>query len=308
MTTITGTARSSPSWRREARRASIAPRDPHHRPFHGHRARRRLSRQQPGAPFGRRAHAHRYRRDARSACSRSGSRGGPRRARMSFGYYRAEILGALVSGLMIWLIAGGLVYEAILRLREPPEVEGRHRVHRRDDRLARQPRQRADASGARRRQHERPGRVHAHALRRDRKRRRDHRRRRALLTHWRPIDPIVTIFFSVLMLYSSWGLVTEAVGVLMESTPRGTDRGQAVHADLAALPGVRRGARSAHLDGFDRAPGPQRPSRRDRRVRSASSSRPTRSSTPSHRIGHTTIQVEHPDRFRSDRCYDCAGH
>ncbi|ELR14615.1 cation diffusion facilitator family transporter superfamily protein [Acanthamoeba castellanii str. Neff] len=35
---------------------------------------------------------------------------------MSFGFYRAEILGALASVLMIWALVGVLVYEAILRL------------------------------------------------------------------------------------------------------------------------------------------------------------------------------------------------
>src|SRR4051812_34230072 len=35
----------------------------------------------------------------------------PSTPQMSFGYHRAEILGALASGLMIWLIAGVLSYE-----------------------------------------------------------------------------------------------------------------------------------------------------------------------------------------------------
>jgi cobalt-zinc-cadmium efflux system protein len=48
----------------------------------------------------------------------------PRTAKMSFGYQRAEILGALVSGLAIWLIAGGLVWEAFQRVRSPEEVRG----------------------------------------------------------------------------------------------------------------------------------------------------------------------------------------
>src|SRR5579885_1652691 len=48
----------------------------------------------------------------------------PSTPRMSFGYHRAEILGALASGLLIWLIAGLLGYEAIARLSSPPEVNG----------------------------------------------------------------------------------------------------------------------------------------------------------------------------------------
>lgn len=34
---------------------------------------------------------------------------------MSFGWYRAEVLGAIVSVLMIWVITAILVYLAILR-------------------------------------------------------------------------------------------------------------------------------------------------------------------------------------------------
>ena len=43
---------------------------------------------------------------------------------MSFGYHRAEILGALVSGLLIWMISGVLIYEAFLRMKSPPQVQG----------------------------------------------------------------------------------------------------------------------------------------------------------------------------------------
>lgn len=35
--------------------------------------------------------------------------------RMSFGWYRAEVIGALTSVLMIWVVTGILVYMAILR-------------------------------------------------------------------------------------------------------------------------------------------------------------------------------------------------
>jgi zinc transporter 2 len=44
----------------------------------------------------------------------------------SFGYHRAEILGALASVMLIWALTGVLVYEAIIRLTEPKDqqVEG----------------------------------------------------------------------------------------------------------------------------------------------------------------------------------------
>ena len=43
---------------------------------------------------------------------------------MSYGYHRAEIIGALVSVTLIWGLTVWLLYEATLRLITPPKVEG----------------------------------------------------------------------------------------------------------------------------------------------------------------------------------------
>lgn len=43
---------------------------------------------------------------------------------MSFGYHRAEILGAVVSVLLIWGVTAFLVFEACRRFTAPPEVDG----------------------------------------------------------------------------------------------------------------------------------------------------------------------------------------
>ncbi|MEK7691986.1 MAG: cation diffusion facilitator family transporter, partial [Bdellovibrionota bacterium] len=48
----------------------------------------------------------------------------PASSSMTWGYHRAEILGALASGLAIWGIAAALIYGSILRLQAPPEVHG----------------------------------------------------------------------------------------------------------------------------------------------------------------------------------------
>ena len=42
--------------------------------------------------------------------------GRPSSQRMSFGWHRAEVLGAIVSVLMIWVVTGVLVYMAVLRV------------------------------------------------------------------------------------------------------------------------------------------------------------------------------------------------
>ncbi|EGG15617.1 putative zinc transporter [Cavenderia fasciculata] len=46
----------------------------------------------------------------------------PPTSKLSFGFHRAEILGALVSVLMIWALTGVLMYEAIQRILHPPDV------------------------------------------------------------------------------------------------------------------------------------------------------------------------------------------
>ena len=42
----------------------------------------------------------------------------------SFGFHRAEVLGAVVSILSIWLMLVFLCFEAVERVREPPEIDG----------------------------------------------------------------------------------------------------------------------------------------------------------------------------------------
>jgi hypothetical protein len=49
----------------------------------------------------------------------------PATSRLSFGFHRAEILGALVSVLLIWVLTGVLVYEACWRLAHPEDVDGK---------------------------------------------------------------------------------------------------------------------------------------------------------------------------------------
>jgi cobalt-zinc-cadmium efflux system protein len=222
--------------------------------------------------------------------------------KMSFGYHRAEILGALLSGLMIWLIAGALIYEAIIRLASPPEVQGPivlvvsiiglaanlfsmwilHSAQKGNLNVrAAYLHLLSDSLGS-------VGAIIAGVV--------------LWFTDWRPIDPIMTLLFAVLMLVSSWNLIKEAIQVLMESTPEHLDPHQ-IQADLLTLPSVK----EAH----------------DLHIWSVSSGRLALSvhlvsETPErvliaahellearHGIVHTTIQIEHPNQFQSKRCYDC---
>ena len=48
----------------------------------------------------------------------------PPNAKLTYGYHRYEVLGAVTSVFMIWFITGILVYEAIQRTITPEKVEG----------------------------------------------------------------------------------------------------------------------------------------------------------------------------------------
>jgi cobalt-zinc-cadmium efflux system protein len=221
---------------------------------------------------------------------------------MSFGYHRAEILGALLSGLLIWLISGVLIYEAIDRIHSPPEVKGpivfivatiglmanlasMWMLHSsKEENLnvrAAYLHLLTDSLGS-------IGAIVAGGI--------------LWFTDWRPIDPIITILFSILMLVSSWSLVKEAVGVLMESTPSHIDPHQ-ISEDLLKIQGVREAhdlhvwtvssgklALSVHLVAAE-----------TEHVLKHSN----QLLQEKYGIIHTTIQVEHPEQFQSERCYDC---
>ncbi len=43
----------------------------------------------------------------------------------TYGFQRVEILGALLNGLLVWLVAGILIFESFARFRHPEEVNGK---------------------------------------------------------------------------------------------------------------------------------------------------------------------------------------
>ena len=161
----------------------------------------------------------------------------PPSVRASYGYVRAEVLAAFVNALVMLLIVAAIVVEALRRLAEPHPVQGGVvlvvaalglAVNIAAAWLL------ARASGS----------VNARA---------------ALLhvmgdllgsvaaivagavivtTGWMPIDPILSIVVSLLILRSTWTLLRQTTGVLMEAVPSHLDYA-AIGAALAALPGVR---------------------------------------------------------------------
>lgn len=225
----------------------------------------------------------------------------PRTSSMSFGYHRAEILGALASAISLWALSGVLIYEAVRRLIHPPEVEGSivffialvglianlfmmralHPCHTHNLSVkAAYLHVIGDILGS-------AGVILSGAI--------------LWFTHWTPIDPIITILFTSQILYSSGKLIKQTVRILMEAAPVGIDV-DALQRDLAALPSVK----EVH----------------DLHIWSVSSTRAALSvhiisDTPhktlneahrlienKHKIHHMTIQVEDPAHFEPKFCYD----
>jgi cobalt-zinc-cadmium efflux system protein len=147
----------------------------------------------------------------------------PAGARMTFGYQRSEILAALLNGLLLVAVALAVAWAAIGRLGDPPEIDGLGvlalgllgllgnvaatavlaRGEREDVNLEGVLRHSvADALGS-------VGVVVAGAF--------------VLAGGSSIVDPLVSLLIAALILASSWRLIAEPVGVLMEAAPAGVD-------------------------------------------------------------------------------------
>lgn len=223
----------------------------------------------------------------------------PSNQKMSFGYHRAEVLGALGSGLLIWAMVGVLVYEAIQRIGSPPQVAGTtviliafiglivnlltmkilHGPHHESLNL-------------------RAAYLHVFG---------DLLGSIAAVISgvviwkwgWMFIDPLVTFLSATIILWSSWGLVIESVEVLMQSTPREIDL-EELEKDLLSIAGVEEVHRLHvwSLSSEAKAMSVHLVSRDHDRVLSLAQERLDQK----YSIQHTTIQIENPDRFKSQRC------
>ena len=155
----------------------------------------------------------------------------------TFGYYRAEILAALVNGMALWVVVLFIVAEAWRRLHEPPVVAGggmfvlataglvvnlfvvsrlREHRHRSLNLRAAYLHVISDLLGS-------VGAVAAGAI--------------IILTGWTLADPLASVLIAALILVSSWALVSEAVDVLMEAVPAHIDV-EALRRSLERVPGT----------------------------------------------------------------------
>ncbi|MBP7075127.1 MAG: cation transporter [Rhabdochlamydiaceae bacterium] len=226
----------------------------------------------------------------------------PSTPNMSYGYQRAEILGALVSAVSLWVLCGVLSYEAIHRFFKPEIVEGRlvfwvatagllanlvmlkllHPTKGQSLNVrAAYLHVLGDLLGS-------VGVIISGII--------------LWIFGWYLIDPIITILFTLFILRGSGKVIRESISILMEATPEGIDP-TAVKRELASLEGVKevhdlhiwsasihRVALSVHLVADE-------PSEVLIRARECLEK--------IFNILHVTIQVEDSKDFESRYCYDC---
>jgi len=155
----------------------------------------------------------------------------------TFGYLRAEVLGAFVNSASLVLISGFIVYEAVRRLATTPEINGPLMLaiaavgllanlgsalvlykHRRDSMNLQGAflHMSADALGS-------VAAIVGGAV--------------IWLFGWTLIDPIVSLAIVLLILYGSWGLLKTTTNVLLEATPAHLDY-KAIKEALESLEGI----------------------------------------------------------------------
>jgi len=162
----------------------------------------------------------------------------PPTASKTFGYHRVEILAALVNALCLWGIVVVIFYEAYERFLNPPPVKSagmiavasiglgvnlaslwvlRHSQSESLNMRAAFVHVLGDALGS-------VGAVCAGIA--------------ILVADWYVADPMVSVGIGLLILYSSWEIIRDAVDILMQSAPRGM-RVDEVEECLLQIDGVR---------------------------------------------------------------------
>lgn len=163
----------------------------------------------------------------------------PANARWTYGYDRFQILVAFANGVVLFFVAGWIVWEAGVRLLDPTPVAGplmlwvafgglavniaaffalhggdRHNVNMRGALLHVM----GDMLGS-------VGAIAAALV--------------IIYTGWTPIDPILSVFVSVIILGGAWRLVRDSGRILLEGAPAGMDSADIGPALKAGVPGVR---------------------------------------------------------------------
>lgn len=177
----------------------------------------------------------------------------PPSPRRTYGYYRAEILAALVNGATLIAISIYIFAEAIRRLREPPEILALPMLAIAVGGLAVNLIGLAVLSGGKEASLNIRG-AWLHVLT-------DALGSLGAIAAaaviwafgWKWVDPAISVLIGGLVVFSAWRLLKESVAVLMESVPHGIDVDQ-VRDTIVAVPGVS-GVHDLHVwtitTGFD---------------------------------------------------------
>ncbi|MBI3975499.1 MAG: cation transporter [Armatimonadetes bacterium] len=161
----------------------------------------------------------------------------PANPRMTYGYYRLEILAALVNGVLLLVVTVGIVLEAVQRLSHPLPVRGGamlavalagllvnvagflllRRAHATLNVRSAMLHVLSDAAGS-------VATIVAALI--------------IVLTGWRAADPLIALVIAGLIVIGGLRIVSEAIQVLMEGTPTHLDLAR-VEAAMRAVAGVR---------------------------------------------------------------------
>uniref|UniRef100_A0A3Q0KTE4 Cation efflux protein/ zinc transporter,putative n=1 Tax=Schistosoma mansoni TaxID=6183 RepID=A0A3Q0KTE4_SCHMA len=177
----------------------------------------------------------------------------PSTKRMSFGWHRAEVVGALASVLLIWLVTGILVYLAVIRIiHNNYEINGKimlitsatgvgvniimlFTLHNHGH----------NHTSLNEHSNELPKPTittisnHNHNHKYDINNEIYKELNRPNITpKYKIIDPLCTFLFSILVLITTLNILRDALNVLMEATPRGLNFNE-VKSSLMDIPGVR---------------------------------------------------------------------
>lgn len=156
----------------------------------------------------------------------------------TYGFYRLEILAALINGVTLIVISLMICYEAYIRFNEPEPVKGKLMMfiaiggliinlvslkllsHNHDENLNIKGailHVLGDLLGS-------VGAIAAGIL--------------IMWQGWTWTDPLFSVIISLLIIYSSWRLLSDAVNILLEGTPANINA-TAVEQELKTIPGVR---------------------------------------------------------------------
>ena len=162
----------------------------------------------------------------------------PADARRSYGYQRVQIIAAFVNGLSLLVIVGWILFEAVMRLIEPPEVAGQTMLYVASAGLVVN-----IASflvlhgGDQENLNIRGAALHVlgdllgsvaaivAAL-------------TIIQTGWMPIDPILSVLVALLILRSAWQLVKRSAHILLEGAPEWLDVDEMQEKIISAVPDV----------------------------------------------------------------------